>query len=144
MPLQKPVTVLYMALFHVSAIHKTFNVIEHFFLHEMMITCTIPNNLRPKEKNTFKVFKRFLFLWNTSSCIIQSPEITTKSLRKTLSPFCLFQTLLKNAIWSWTISHTFLTKRSKLNHPLTSLTLSEACAERKTFEIRQKRGMHCP
>ena len=34
MPLQKPVTVLYMALFHVSAIHKTFNVIEHFSLHE--------------------------------------------------------------------------------------------------------------
>ena len=60
MPLQKPVTVLYTVLFHVSAIHKTFNVIEHFFfLHEMMITCTIPSNLKPKEKNTFKVFKVF-------------------------------------------------------------------------------------
>ena len=65
MPLQKPVTVLYMVLFHVSAIRKIFNVhIEHFFfLHEMMITCTIPSNLRPKEKNTYKVcILRFLFL----------------------------------------------------------------------------------
>ena len=62
MPLQKLVTVLYMVLFHVSAINKIFNVTDHFFLHEMMITCTIPSNLRPKEKNTYKVVKRFLFL----------------------------------------------------------------------------------